>query len=149
MTRTLFHSRRLVPRAFVLTVAGLALAGGVASGCGSNKAAVAPTTTVPATTSSTTTGQPGGGGGGGGGGGQVAAGAQIFANNCESCHGRLGAGGHVGPNLQKSPVAGHLALVEKQVRKGRGAMPPFSGVLSAKEIDAVAHYVVEQIAPKG
>jgi quinohemoprotein ethanol dehydrogenase len=120
--------------AFVLAVAGLALAGGVASGCGSsNKAAVEPTTTVQPTTTA---------------GGQVAAGAQIFANNCESCHGQMGAGGHVGPNLQKSPVAGHLALVEKQVRGGGGAMPPFSGVLSATEIDAVAHYVVEQIAPK-
>jgi mono/diheme cytochrome c family protein len=27
-------------------------------------------------------------------------------------------------------------------------MPPFSGVLSAAQIDAVAHYVVEQIASK-
>ena len=27
-------------------------------------------------------------------------------------------------------------------------MPPFSGVLSDEEIDTVAHYVVEQIAPK-
>lgn len=118
----------------MLAVAGLALAGGVASGCGSsNKAAVAPTTTVQPTTTA---------------GGQAADGAQLFANNCESCHGQLGAGGHVGPNLQKSPVAGHLALVEKQVRNGGGAMPPFSGVLSATEIDAVAHYVVEQIAPK-
>jgi mono/diheme cytochrome c family protein len=38
--------------------------------------------------------------------------------------------------------------VEKQVRNGGGTMPPFPGVLSAEEIDAVAHYVVEQIAPK-
>jgi mono/diheme cytochrome c family protein len=137
MTRSLFDTRR-VPRAFALTVAGLALAGGVASGCGSsNKAAVAPTTTADVTTAPTTTG-----------GGQVADGAQIFADNCESCHGQLGAGGHVGPNLQKLPAAGHLAIVEKQVRGGGGAMPPFSSVLSAEEIDAVAHYVVEQIAPK-
>jgi hypothetical protein len=35
-----------------------------------------------------------------------------------------------------------------QIRHGGGAMPPFSGVLSAAQIDAVAHYVVEQIAPK-
>jgi quinohemoprotein ethanol dehydrogenase len=111
---------------------------GVASGCGGggNKATVAPTTT--ATTTATTTS-----------GGQVASGAQVFSNNCEPCHGPMGAGGHVGPNLQKSPVAEHLAQVEKQIRNGGGAMPPFSGVLSDKEIDAVAHYVVEQIAPKG
>jgi mono/diheme cytochrome c family protein len=30
-----------------------------------------------------------------------------------------------------------------------GAMPPFSGALSDGEIDAVAQYVVEQIARKG
>jgi mono/diheme cytochrome c family protein len=61
-------------------------------------------------------------------GGQVAGGAQLFSNNCESFHGQLGASGHVGPNLQKSPVAGHLALVEKQVRNGGRAMPPFSQI---------------------
>jgi mono/diheme cytochrome c family protein len=140
MTRTLFDARRLMPRAFVLTIAGVALAGGVASGCGSsNKAAVAPSTTVQASTTvqpTTTTG------------GAVADGARIFADNCEACHGQLGAGGHVGPDLQKSPIAGQLALVEKQVRNGGGAMPPFAGILSAADIDAVAHYVVEQIAPK-
>jgi len=34
------------------------------------------------------------------------------------------------------------------IRNRQGAMPPFSGALSVEEIDAVAHYVVEQIAPK-
>jgi mono/diheme cytochrome c family protein len=117
-------------------VAALTLVG-VASGCGGgggDNATVAPTTTA-ATTATT-------------GGGATASGAQIFSNNCESCHGPMGAGGHVGPNLQKSPVAGHLDQVENQVRHGGGAMPPFSGVLSDEEIDAVARYVVEQIAPK-
>jgi mono/diheme cytochrome c family protein len=42
----------------------------------------------------------------------------------------------------------HLTQVEKRVRNGGRAIPPFSGVLSEQEIDAVAHYVVEQIAPK-
>jgi mono/diheme cytochrome c family protein len=120
-------------------VAALALVG-VAAGCGGggggDKATVAPTTTVATTTTAT-------------GGAATASGAQIFSNNCESCHGPMGAGGHVGPNLQKSPVAGHLDQVKNQVRHGGGAMPPFSGVLSDKEIDAVAHYVVEQIAPQG
>jgi mono/diheme cytochrome c family protein len=46
-------------------------------------------------------------------------------------------------------VAEHLDRVETQVRHGGGAMPPFSGVLSDQEISTVAHYVVEQIAPKG
>ena len=127
---------RSATQAAVLAAAALILVG-VASSCGGgNKATVAPTAT---TTTATTPAA----------GSPVASGSRLFSNNCESCHGPMGAGGHVGPNLQKSPVAEHLAQVEKQIRNGGGAMPPFSGVLSGKEIEAVAHYVVEQIAPKG
>ena len=79
---------------------------------------------------------------------QAASGAQLFKDNCETCHGPEGTGGHVGPDLQKSPVAENLAQVKKQVRNGGGGMPPFSGALSDDEIDVVAQYVVEQIAPK-
>jgi mono/diheme cytochrome c family protein len=127
---------RSVP-AIVLALAALALAGGVAGGCGGgdDEASSEPTTT---TTTSTT--EPGTG--------QVASGAQLFSDNCETCHGTDGAGGHIGPNLQTSSVAEDLARVETQVRNGGGAMPPFSGSLSDEEIDVVAHYVVEQIAPK-
>jgi quinohemoprotein ethanol dehydrogenase len=114
----------------------LALAAGVASGCGGgdNKASTAPTTTSPTTTEPST--------------GQAATGAQLFSDNCESCHGHEGAGGHVGPDLQKSSVAEHLDQVEKQIRNGGGAMPPFSDVLSDQEIQTVARYVVQQLAPK-
>jgi mono/diheme cytochrome c family protein len=122
-------------RAIVLTLTALALVGGVASGCGSDDEG-----TVEPTTTTTTATEPGNG--------QVATGAQLFSDNCETCHGPNGAGGHVGPNLQTSSVAENLAQVEKQVRNGGGAMPPFAGVLSDKEIDTVANYVVEQIAPK-
>jgi mono/diheme cytochrome c family protein len=125
-------------RAIVPALTLLALAG-VASGCGgSSKTKAATTTAPPPTTTATETG-----------GGQATSGAKLFSENCETCHGTDGAGGHIGPNLQKSSVAENLAKVEKQVRNGSGAMPPFQGVLSSEEIDTVAHYVVEQIAPKG
>jgi len=134
-----FHQRSAAQAVSLAATALIVV--GVAGGCGSggNKSTAAPTTTTTPTPATTTTT----------GGTQAAAGAQLFSDNCESCHGALGAGGHVGPNLQKSPVAGHLDQVENQIRHGGGAMPPFSGVLSEQEIGTVAHYVVEQIAPKG
>jgi len=131
-------------KSFVLVAAGLMLVS-VAGGCGGgSKGTVGPTTTTTATTATTTATAKTTTGGG-----QVAAGAQLFSDNCESCHGSMGAGGLVGPNLQTSSVAEHLDQVEAQIRHGGGVMPPFSGVLSAQEISTVAHYVVEQIAPKG
>ena len=120
-------------RAVVLTLSVFALVGGVASGCGGGDDEA---TTEPATTSA----QPGDG--------QAADGAQLFSDNCQSCHGPEGTGGHVGPDLQKSAVAEDLARVQQQVRNGGGAMPPFADVLSEDEIETVARYVVEQIAPK-
>ena len=131
-------SVRWLLRAIVPALTVLALAG-IASSCGgSSKTKAATTTAPPPTTTATETG-----------GGQATSGAKLFSENCETCHGTDGAGGHIGPNLQKSSVAENLAKVEKQVRNGSGAMPPFHGVLSSEEIDTVAHYVVEQIAPKG
>ena len=82
------------------TLTALALVGAVASGCGGGerkRSSRRPTTTTTAT-------EPGNG--------QAASGAQLFSDNCESCHGPDGAGGHVGPDLQKSPVAENLAQVE-------------------------------------
>jgi mono/diheme cytochrome c family protein len=129
-------------RAIVPALTLLALAG-VASGCGggsssSSNTEATTTTAPPPTTTATETG-----------GGQATSGAKLFSDNCETCHGTDGAGGHIGPNLQKSSVAENLAKVEQQVRNGGGGMPPFADVLSGEEIDTVAHYVVEQIAPKG
>jgi mono/diheme cytochrome c family protein len=128
-------SVRSLRQTILLTVTALALAAGVASGCGggNDKASTAPS----ATTTGTETGTS-----------RAASGAQLFSDNCESCHGHEGAGGHVGPNLQKSSVAEHLDQVEEQVRNGGGAMPPFSDVLSDQEIQTVARYVVQQLAPK-
>ena len=123
-------------RAVVLATIALALAGAVLSGCGGGNDETSPPP-PPATTATET------------GGGQATSGAQLFSDNCESCHGANGTGGHVGPDLQKSSVAESLAKVEKQVRNGKGVMPSFSNVLSDEEIDTVAHYVVEKIAPQG
>jgi mono/diheme cytochrome c family protein len=131
-------SARSSLRVLVLTLTVLALVGAIASGCGGGGdeegAAESTTTTTTATEPGTS---------------QAASGAQLFSDNCETCHGTNGAGGHIGPNLQTSSVAENLAQVKRQVRNGGGGMPPFSGVLSDKEIDVVAAYVVEQIAPRG
>ena len=124
-------------RTIVPTLTVLVLVGGIASGCGGGGNEKA--TTEPPPTTTATAPAPS----------QAASGAKLFSDNCESCHGTNGAGGHIGPNLQKSAIAESLAKVEKQVRYGGTVMPPFKGVLSGAEIGAVAHYVVEEIAPKG
>jgi mono/diheme cytochrome c family protein len=128
--------RAIVPALTLLALAGVASGCGGSSSSSSNTEATTTTASPPTTATET-------------GGGQATSGAKLFSANCETCHGTDGAGGHIGPNLQKSSVAENLAKVEKQVRNGSGAMPPFQGVLSSEEIDTVAHYVVEQIAPKG
>jgi cbb3-type cytochrome c oxidase subunit III len=70
-------------------------------------------------------------------------GKQIFRSKCASCHTLKDAGtnGTVGPNLDalKPP----FAIVQNQVIHGGGAMPAFKGVLTDKQIDAVAKYVAE------
>lgn len=75
-------------------------------------------------------------------------GATLFAANCESCHGKMGTGGHVGPDLQKSKMSDDQAAVVKQISEGGGQMPAFSGILSDEEIDAIATYVHKDLAPK-
>jgi|GEM_PF-1055125 Cytochrome c, mono- and diheme variants len=84
-------------------------------------------------------------GGGGGGGGDAEAGAQVFADNCEACHGPEGSGG-AGPAL--APFDDPQA-VERQVRNGGGGMPPFEGKLSDQEIEDVVAYVTQDIAGGG
>ena len=74
--------------------------------------------------------------------GDVAAGKEVFATaGCEACHTLADAGstGTVGPNLdQAKPPA---TLVVQRVTNGKGAMPPFKGQLSEKQIEDVAAYV--------
>ncbi len=78
-----------------------------------------------------------------GSGGDPVAGSEIYASaGCGSCHVLADAGstGAIGPNLDESPPS--FELVVDRVTNGAGAMPSFSGQLSAAEIDDVAAYVV-------
>lgn len=70
-------------------------------------------------------------------------GAQVFKQNCASCHTLAAAGGEgrIGPNLdEEKPDAGK---VTEYVTNGEGSMPAFSKRLSAEQIKAVSDYVAE------
>jgi mono/diheme cytochrome c family protein len=76
--------------------------------------------------------------------GDSTAGKSVFLTaGCKSCHTLKDAGstGTVGPNLDQSKPA--LSKVVTQVLNGGGAMPPFKGQLSSKQIADVAAYVVK------
>jgi alcohol dehydrogenase (cytochrome c) len=75
----------------------------------------------------------------------AAAGKEVFAEECSTCHGATGHGGNGGPDLRTMPLAKTQAGAEKQVTNGGGGMPAFKGVLSPEEIANVAAYVVEDI----
>lgn len=68
-------------------------------------------------------------------------GAQVFKDNCGTCHTLSAAGtsGTVGPNLDDTTLS--AADIETVVRGGRGAMPSFDGKLPDAEIAAVAAFV--------
>jgi cytochrome c551 len=78
----------------------------------------------------------------------AAAGEEVFAENCSTCHGATGHGGNGGPDLTTMPKAQEQAGAEEQVTNGGGGMPAFSGTLSEEEISNVAAYVVEDINGK-
>jgi mono/diheme cytochrome c family protein len=70
-------------------------------------------------------------------------GKTIFTSTCGACHTlkEAGTSGEVGPNLDE--LEPDLATVEHQVINGGGPMPAFGkeGILSSKEVKAVATYV--------
>jgi quinohemoprotein ethanol dehydrogenase len=80
--------------------------------------------------------------------GNAAAGATVFANNCQSCHGADGHGGNGGPDLTGIPSAKNYNTVLGQVENGGGGMPPFKGQLTAKQIADVSTYVTQKITNK-
>jgi mono/diheme cytochrome c family protein len=68
-------------------------------------------------------------------------GMAVFEENCEACHKSTGEG--IPPNfpaLDGNQILADQALIVRQVRAGKEAMPPFSE-LSAEEIAAVTSYV--------
>jgi ubiquinol-cytochrome c reductase cytochrome c subunit len=69
-------------------------------------------------------------------------GGRVFAENCSGCHGARGEG-YVGPPLAP---AGFASLVSSMVEQGGVNMPPFGGVLSSRDIDAVAQFVSQELA---
>jgi cbb3-type cytochrome c oxidase subunit III len=68
-------------------------------------------------------------------------GKAIFKAKCGGCHTLADAGTHgtTGPNLDQ--LKPPFAIAKRQVINGGGAMPPFKGTLTDKQIDAVAKYV--------
>lgn len=75
-------------------------------------------------------------------------GAQIFAQNCASCHAN---GGNIirrGKNLKKRALKWHkkdsVEAISALVKQGKYAMPAYADRLSENQIEAVAAYVLEQ-----
>lgn len=91
---------------------------------------------------------------------RVQAGNEVFAAHCRACHGTLGEGGTAyatardlePPSLVRAgwPQGDSLELVRRRVFTGHtGGMPTFGiARLSAREIDAVAHYIVYGLRPE-
>jgi mono/diheme cytochrome c family protein len=77
--------------------------------------------------------------------GDPVAGKAVFTGKagCIGCHTLKAANSHgtVGPNLDDAKP--DLAKIVDRVTNGKGAMPPFKGVLSDKEIADVAAFVYQ------
>jgi cytochrome c6 len=73
--------------------------------------------------------------------GDVAAGAEIFAADCGTCHTLADAGtsGTIGPNLDDSMPSSELVV--DRVTNGAGVMPAFEDQLTPQQIQDVAAYV--------
>ena len=65
----------------------------------------------------------------------------LEQGNCAVCHTLADAksNGQIGPNLNE--IKPDITRVISVVTNGIGLMPPYEGMLSTQEIEAVAHYV--------
>ena len=70
-------------------------------------------------------------------------GLEVYNNKaqCGVCHTLQSAGseGQIGPNLDKINV--QMSQIIYAVTNGIGVMPPWEGILTNEEIEAVAYYV--------
>ena len=105
-------------------VCALALAGAAASACGQPVPAAQPAAPADA--------------------------AQVYAQACAKCHGADGAGGLPMATNGPKPIdfrdpqwqrGRSDADIVAAIRNGRGAMPPFEGVLTGEQVDSVARYL--------
>jgi mono/diheme cytochrome c family protein len=99
----------------------------------SGKTVTAPAATAPAPKPETT--------GGGGGAGDAAAGMQVFASTCTSCHLNNGmdAGG-VGPQLKGAGLT--AAVIDDTVTNGRPGTAMVGGLVSGADKENVEAYVL-------
>ena len=75
-------------------------------------------------------------------------GAAIFSQRCSECHGDRGQGiaaavTIAGPSLQAEHDPGKVMVA---IETGPSHMPAFSRVLTAEQIEAIAHYVTTDLA---
>ncbi len=63
-------------------------------------------------------------------------GAEIFARNCQACHGE-GAMGGAGPKLARNKILKNEGVFWETVLHGRGPMPAWGAVLSHQEISDI------------
>jgi mono/diheme cytochrome c family protein len=72
---------------------------------------------------------------------QIRLGAEIFARNCSPCHGPRMQDPEGAFDLRTFPPEQHTRFVNS-VSHGKNSMPPWSGLLTAGEIEALWAYVM-------
>jgi ubiquinol-cytochrome c reductase cytochrome c subunit len=76
--------------------------------------------------------------------GDLAAGYQLYADNCASCHSSAGVGGALGHAVYAPPLNRATARqVAEAIRIGPGAMPVFGDdTFDDREVDSIVRYVI-------
>ncbi len=77
----------------------------------------------------------------------LANGREIYRSTCMVCHGDHGQGGEHGGGLPLTDALTLDAIVDT-VARGRNAMPAFGAVYSGAELQDVATYILEDLAPQ-